>query len=92
VAVDGVRLSIDFGTSNTVAVLLAPHGRARPLLFDGSPLLASAVFAEPGTGLLVGADAVRAAVGFPAGLEPNRNVASTTAQCGSANRSTPSSN
>ncbi|WP_426513498.1 Hsp70 family protein [Dactylosporangium sp. McL0621] len=54
-----------------MAVLLAPDGRTRPLLFDGSPLLASAVFAEPGSDLLVGADAVRAAVGFPAGFEPN---------------------
>ncbi|MEU7871712.1 Hsp70 family protein [Dactylosporangium sp. NPDC049140] len=70
-AADGVRLGIDFGTSNTVAVLMAPDGRIRPLLFDGSPLLASAVFADPGSDLLVGADAVRAAVGFPAGFEPN---------------------
>jgi molecular chaperone DnaK (HSP70) len=43
----------------------------RPLLFDGSPLLASAVFAGADAQLLVGADALRAAVGYPAGLEPN---------------------
>jgi hypothetical protein len=71
VAVDGYRLGIDFGTSNTVAALAGPDGRVRPLLFDGSPLLASAVFAGPGPELLVGADALRTAVGSPAGLEPN---------------------
>ncbi|MEU7874644.1 Hsp70 family protein [Dactylosporangium sp. NPDC049140] len=66
-----VRLGVDFGTSNTVAALQTPDGRIRPLLFDGSPLLASAVFAGPDADLLVGMDALRAAVGFPAGLEPN---------------------
>jgi actin-like ATPase involved in cell morphogenesis len=65
------RLGIDFGTSSTVAALAGPDGRVRPLLFDGSPLLPSAVFAGPGIGVLVGADAVRAAVGYPAGFEPN---------------------
>ena len=67
----GYRLGVDFGTSNTIAALAGPDGRVRPLLFDGSPLLASAVFAGPGSGPLVGADALRAAVGYPAGLEPN---------------------
>jgi sugar lactone lactonase YvrE len=67
----GFRLGVDFGTSNTVAILAGPDGRIRPLLFDGSPLLASAVFAGPDSELLVGADAIRAAVGYPAGLEPN---------------------
>jgi hypothetical protein len=65
------RLGIDFGTSNTVAVLATPDGRVRSLLFDGSPLLPSAVYADPAMGLLVGADAVRAAVGSPAGFEGN---------------------
>jgi Hsp70 protein len=46
-------------------------GAVRPLLFDSSPLLASAVFAGPDGGLLVGVDAERAAVGYPAGFEPN---------------------
>jgi hypothetical protein len=71
VPADGCRLGIDFGTSNTVAVLAGPDGRARPLLFDGSPLLPSAVFAGAAGHLLVGADALRAAVGAPAGLESN---------------------
>lgn len=67
----GYRLGIDFGTSNTVAVVAGPDGRVRPLLFDGSPLLASAVFAGASMGLLVGADAVRSAVGAPACFEEN---------------------
>src|SRR4051812_12758204 len=67
----GFRLGIDFGTSNTVAMLAGPDGRVRPLVFDGASLLASAVFARPGSDLLVGADAVRAAVGSASGLEPN---------------------
>jgi molecular chaperone DnaK (HSP70) len=69
--VAATRIGIDFGTSNTVAALADPDGRVHPLLFDGSPLLASAVFGAPGGGLLVGADALRAAGGHPAGLEPN---------------------
>jgi WD40 repeat protein len=64
------RLAVDFGTSTTVAMLADPDGRVRPLLFDASPLLSSAVFAA-GDGLLVGPDAERAAAAFPAGLEPN---------------------
>jgi actin-like ATPase involved in cell morphogenesis len=67
----GYRLGIDFGTSTTVAMLGGPDGRVNPLLFDASPLLPSAVCAAPGAELLVGADAVRAAVGHPMGLELN---------------------
>jgi YVTN family beta-propeller protein len=63
------RLGVDFGTSNTVAALAGSDGRVQPLLFDGSPLLPSAVFAGNGTGLLSGWDAVRAAFnGDPSGL------------------------
>jgi molecular chaperone DnaK (HSP70) len=64
-------LGIDFGTSNTVAMLRAPDGRARPVLFDGSPLLPSAVHLDAGGGTLVGRDAERAGRADPAGLEPN---------------------
>lgn len=85
----GYRLAVDFGTSTTVAVLADPAGRVRPLMFDGSPLLASAVFAPSAVapsavdvhaaahgdavaGLLVGAEALRAAdLAVPGGLEPN---------------------
>ncbi|BCB76855.1 hypothetical protein GCM10022251_48870 [Phytohabitans flavus] len=63
------RLGIDFGTSATVAVLAGPDQRIRPLLFDASPLLPSAVFA--GADLLTGADAERSALAHPSGLEPN---------------------
>jgi actin-like ATPase involved in cell morphogenesis len=71
VAWGGVRLGVDFGTSHTVAAVTHPDGRDRPLLFDGSPLLASAVAVGPGSEVLVGADALRVAVGDPAALEPN---------------------
>src|SRR3989440_11787102 len=64
-------LGVDFGTSNTVAMLRWPDGRARPLLVDGSPLLPSAVYADPGGHLLVGRDAVHSARLDPARYEPN---------------------
>ena len=64
-------LGVDFGTSNTVAVARWPDGRARPILVDGSPLLPSAVYAEPGGALAVGRDAVHSARLDPARFEPN---------------------
>jgi hypothetical protein len=73
----GIRLGVDFGTSNTVAVVRWPDGRSRPLLFDGSPLLPSAVYAEPSApggapgALVVGRDAVHSARLDPARFEPN---------------------
>ncbi|WP_433217982.1 Hsp70 family protein [Dactylosporangium sp. CS-047395] len=65
-----VRLGIDYGTSNTVAVLQREEGPSRALLFDGTPLLPSAVFAGD-VGLLVGRDAERAARTDPARFEGN---------------------
>src|SRR5690349_9842290 len=79
------RLGVDFGTSNTVAALVGPDGRVQPLLFDGSPLLPSAVFAGPGTGLLCGWDAVRTAINVnPSGLElhPKRRIDEGTVRLG----------
>ncbi|MDG6110176.1 Hsp70 family protein [Dactylosporangium aurantiacum] len=67
----GYRLGIDFGTSNTVAMLAWPDGHVRPLLFDGSPTLPSSVYADPQSGLLVGRDAVHAARVSPERFEPN---------------------
>ncbi|BCB82053.1 hypothetical protein Pflav_084630 [Phytohabitans flavus] len=67
----GYALGIDFGTSHTVAVVRWPDGRGRPLLLDGSPLLPSAVYAEPGGALIVGRDAVHSARLDPARFEPN---------------------
>jgi len=64
------RLGVDFGTSTTVASLRWPDGRTRPLLFDGSPLLPSAVYLDEGR-LIVGRDAVHSARVQPANYEPN---------------------
>src|SRR4051812_31467140 len=69
--VTGIHLGIDYGTSNTVAVLRWPDGRGRTLLFDSSPLLPSAVFATVEGPLLVGRDAERAARADPGRFEPN---------------------
>ncbi|MGW0435459.1 WD40 domain-containing protein [Micromonospora sp. NPDC003197] len=71
-ALGGYRLGIDFGTSSTVAMLAGLDSRAKPLLFDASPLLSSGVFVRPGTGpLLTGVDAERGASTYPAGFEAN---------------------
>jgi actin-like ATPase involved in cell morphogenesis len=67
----GVRLAIDLGSSNTVAVAQAVDGPARPLLFDGAELLPSAVYADPTGGLVVGRDAERMARADPAAFEPS---------------------
>jgi hypothetical protein len=64
------RLGIDFGTSHTTAIVRWPDGHVRPLLFDGSPLLPSAVYADPDGRLLVGRDAIHAARLDPARFEP----------------------
>jgi len=64
-------LGIDFGTSNTVAMLRMPDGRMRPLLFDGSPLLPSAVYLNADGRMLVGRDAERNARLDPSRFEPN---------------------
>jgi Hsp70 protein len=72
----GFRLGIDFGTSHTTAILRWPDGHVRPLLFDGSPLLPSAVYAEDDGSLLVGRDAVHAARLDPGRFEgsPKRRI------------------
>jgi hypothetical protein len=66
-----IELGVDFGTSHTVAILRRPADRERPLLFDGSPLLPSAVFAADDGSLATGRDALRAGVRSPGRLEPN---------------------
>src|ERR1044072_5915892 len=66
----GFRLGIAFGPSHTTAMLRWPDGHTRPLLFDGSPLLPSAVYTEPDGTLLVGRDAIHAARLDPPPLEP----------------------
>ena len=64
-------LGIDFGTSNTVGMIRAGDGRVRPLLFDGSPLLLSAVYLGADGRVLVGRDAERNARLDPSRFEPN---------------------
>jgi len=64
------RLGVDFGTSHTTAVLRWPDGHSRPLLFDGSPLLPSAVYVQPDGQIVVGRDAVHAARLDPARFVP----------------------
>ncbi|MFC4004635.1 Hsp70 family protein [Prauserella oleivorans] len=64
-------LSVDLGTSNTVAVLSA-HGRPpRVVEVDGSATMPSAVFAEQDGTLVVGRDAERRARLDPTRFEPN---------------------
>ena len=70
-AADTHLLGIDFGTSNTAAVLRWPDGRVRPLLFDGSPLLPSAVVLDGGGALLAGREALNGARAWPGSFEPN---------------------
>ncbi|MET7393487.1 Hsp70 family protein, partial [Dactylosporangium sp. NPDC005572] len=83
---DGIRLGIDFGTSSTVAVLALPGREPRPLLFDGSPLLPSAVGLDPTGRLVVGRDALHAAVATPGAVErhPKRCVDEGTVLLGDA--------
>jgi hypothetical protein len=64
-------LSVDLGTSNTVAVLCA-HGRPpRVVDVDGASMMPSAVFAADDGQLVVGRDAERRARLDPARFEPN---------------------
>ncbi|GAA3516416.1 Hsp70 family protein [Actinocatenispora rupis] len=67
----GWTLAVDFGTSSTVAALRRPDGRVTAVLFDGSPLLPSAVCADAGGALLTGRDALHAAQLAPERFEPN---------------------
>jgi actin-like ATPase involved in cell morphogenesis len=71
----GFVLGVDFGTSNTVAMLRRPGGRVTPLLFDGTPVLPSAVCATP-NGLSVGRDALHHGRHHPQALEfnPKRRI------------------
>ncbi|WP_018686250.1 Hsp70 family protein [Actinokineospora enzanensis] len=64
-------LSVDLGTSNTVAVLSA-HGRPpRVVDVDGASMMPSAVFAGEDGNLVVGRDAERRARLDPSRFEPN---------------------
>src|SRR4051794_34091206 len=52
-------------------MLRRPDGRTRPLLFDGRPLLPSAVFLDATGRLHVGQDALRLGHAEPGRIEPN---------------------
>ncbi|MFI5916274.1 Hsp70 family protein [Dactylosporangium sp. NPDC051541] len=65
------RLGVDLGTSTTVAMLRGPDGRVLPLLFDGSPLLSSAVLFGTDGLLHTGRDAEHLAHAAPERFEPN---------------------
>ncbi|MCH7229266.1 Hsp70 family protein [Glycomyces sp. L485] len=67
----GPSLGIDFGTSHTIAVVRRPDGSVRPLLFDGAPLMPSAVCVDSSGALLVGRDAVYSGRRYPERFEPN---------------------
>ncbi|GAB3224524.1 hypothetical protein GCM10027447_13220 [Glycomyces halotolerans] len=64
-------LSVDLGTSHTVAVVVWPDGRTRPLLFDGSPVMPSAVFLDEAGTIHTGRDAERLGPTAPERFEPN---------------------
>jgi actin-like ATPase involved in cell morphogenesis len=76
---------VDLGTSSTVAFLRRPGGATEPVLFDGAPLLPSAVFADDG-GLVVGRDAIHSARARPERFEgsPKRRIDETTVLLGHA--------
>ncbi|WP_092531690.1 Hsp70 family protein [Amycolatopsis arida] len=64
-------LSVDLGTSNTVAVLSAHGQPPRVVEVDGAATMPSAVFAEEDGRLMVGRDAERRARLDPTRFEPN---------------------
>jgi hypothetical protein len=68
-----VELGIDLGTSNTVAFLRRDPAIdvVEPVLFDGAPLLPSAVFCNTDGALLVGRDALHSARARPERFEGN---------------------
>ena len=68
---DGFVLAVDLGTSHTVAMMRWPDERTRPLLFDGQPLLPSAVYLDAQSNLHVGRDAQRLGYADPARIEPH---------------------
>jgi hypothetical protein len=64
-------LSVDLGTSNTVAVLAAHGLPPRVVEVDGAATMPSALFAAEDGGLVVGRDAERRARLDPSRFEPN---------------------
>ena len=78
------RLAIDLGTCNTVAVVRRGDDPPRALLFDGTPLLPSGVYATADGQILVGGDAERMLQIDPSRYEPypKRRIDDTTVLLG----------
>ncbi|GGM13150.1 Hsp70 family protein [Dactylosporangium sucinum] len=64
------RLAIDLGTCHTVAVVRRGDEAPRALLFDGSPVMASGIYADEHGKLSVGRDAERLSQLAPERFEP----------------------
>jgi hypothetical protein len=64
-------VAVDFGTSNTVAILRQPGTADRPLLFSGLPVLSSAVYLDADGAFHTGQEARMLAQVEPALLEPH---------------------
>jgi molecular chaperone DnaK (HSP70) len=68
---ESALLAIDFGTSNTVAILREAGAADRSLLFGGSPVMSSAVFLDAEGHFHTGREADRMAQLDPAAFEPH---------------------
>ena len=64
-------LGVDFGTSNTVGVLVASGRPPRALAIDGAAWIPSAIYVEDNGSLAVGRDAERMSRQFPERFEAN---------------------
>src|SRR5439155_26516417 len=67
---EGTGLSVDIGTATTRAMVSGPNGQVQALLFDGSPVLPSAVYADASGKILTGRDALEAARRQPHQCDP----------------------
>jgi type VII secretion-associated protein (TIGR03931 family) len=67
----GLRVAVDFGTSSTCVALSSGGREPQVVVFDGQPLVPSAVFAAADGTLFVGHEAERHAAVDPARYEPN---------------------
>lgn len=66
-----LHVAVDFGTSST-CVAISAHGREpQVVVFDGQPLVPSAVFAAADGTVFVGQEAERQAAVDPARYEPH---------------------
>lgn len=66
-----LRVAVDFGTSNTCAVMSCGPAPPQVVLVDGAPVVPSAVYAAADGGLFVGQEAQRQAAIDPSRYEPH---------------------